>query len=69
MGSLDYRRVRWILGAVRWIIERFVGLLGSSLDYWVSSLDLQPGAKSRSVDTPIVRNPGCGQGNREESTD
>ena len=34
LGSLDYSRVRWILGAVRWIIERFVGFLGSSLDYW-----------------------------------
>jgi len=30
-GSLDYRRVRWILGAVRWIIEKFVGLLGTGL--------------------------------------
>ena len=44
MGSLDYRRVRWILGAVRWIIGQFVGLLRGSLDYWVSSLDLQPAA-------------------------
>ena len=25
MSSLDYRRVRWIIGAVRWNIERFVG--------------------------------------------
>ena len=65
MGSLDYRRVRWILGAVRWIIGRFVGFLGSSLDYWGSSLDLQPGAKSRPMDTPIVKIPECGQGNRE----
>ena len=30
MSSLDYRRVRWILGAVRWIIAGFVGFLSSS---------------------------------------
>ena len=55
MGSLDYRRVRWFLGAVRWIIERFVGLLRGSLDYRGSSLDLHPRAKSWLVNTAIVR--------------